>query len=96
MEQEKKSCKNCKYYLEHYVKLEDRFLTLNDGHCINQKIFSTRKRNKYALKKDCEQWESNASRKQETKRAILKRLERICDVISQMAQILKYDDTPEG
>lgn len=51
MEQEKKSCKNCKYYLEHYVKLEDRFLTLNDGHCINQKIFSTRKRNKYALKK---------------------------------------------
>ncbi len=34
VEKNEKICKNCKYYLEHYIK-EETFLLPIGGHCIN-------------------------------------------------------------
>ena len=92
MENKQKICKNCNYYIEHYAKTDSGFVTLHEGHCINHDITKTRKTNKYASKDSCENWESDEIRKNKRKEGILNKLEKMCENISYIAQILKEDN----
>lgn len=62
MEQEKK-CKNCKYFITHYVKDGTYLLTLSKGHCTNDEIPWKTRKNGVQDKHCCEKWESNADLK---------------------------------
>ncbi|MDE5667625.1 MAG: hypothetical protein K2I29_05230 [Clostridia bacterium] len=90
MEQEKK-CDNCKYFIAHYAKKETSFQKLLDGHCINNELNASRKRNKYRLYENCDKWESNSELKKQRKESVKKVLEDMRDSLNQIAQILSDD-----
>lgn len=90
MEQEKK-CDNCKYFIAHYAKKGTSFQKLLDGHCINNELNASRKRNKYKLYENCGYWESNATDKIQKKENIKTVLKNMRDSLNQIAQILSDD-----
>lgn len=44
-----KICKNCKYFHQHFIKLQNVFEWVNCGHCVEPRI-KERKPNTYACK----------------------------------------------
>lgn len=83
------NCRNCKYYLEHYIK-KNSFYKPIGGHCINDELNATRTKNKYALQDNCSYWEQDDRQEQRIKRikkALIEMSERINDILN----ILKDD-----
>ena len=92
MEQEEKICKNYRYYMRHYIYAHTFFMGLSEGHCLKHKNFGKRSNNKFEINDTCENWESDEIRKIKTKEDILIKLEKMCENISYIAQILKEDN----
>ncbi len=67
MEQEEKICKNCRYYMRHYIYAHTFFMGLSEGHCLKHKNFGKRSNNKFEINDTCENWESDEIRKIKTK-----------------------------
>lgn len=86
-----KTCKNCRYYLEHYVKLDSRFETLHEGHCINKDLNGRYIRNKFRLHDNCGYWEADDVRKAERKESIGIILKSMAQRLNEIAVILKDD-----
>ena len=57
MEQEEKICKNCRYYMRHYIYAHTFFMGLSEGHCLKHKNFGKRSNNKFEINDTCENWE---------------------------------------
>lgn len=89
----KNGCKNCRYYVEHYIKENTRYSPIG-GHCTNDTVIESRKRDKYRLQADCSYWESNESGKSERKERIKETLRRIEEQLEQIAMLLKEDEDP--
>lgn len=88
MEQKDKTCKNCKYYLEHYI-INRTYFSAIGGHCINDTLIQMRKRDKYRLQENCEYWEDNTDVKTKRRKNIEDVLVNIEKHLSEISHILK-------
>ena len=90
MEQEKK-CKNCKYFIEHYVKDGTHLLGLGKGHCTNDQI-PRKIRNKGVQDTHyCDKWESDAELKREKKENIKNVLKSMLSALINIENTLSED-----
>ena len=86
-----KACKNCKYYIAHYVIDNLRFMEI-EGHCGNYTLRTLRKKNKFRLQENCDYWEENTgakTKRRENIKATLRSMKRSLDEIK---AILENDD----
>ena len=88
---EEKECKNCKYYVEHYVIISTRFYPIG-GHCINDKLYNPHKKNPRALHENCDYWENNAGEKTERRKNIEEVLRSIDNHLYYIKNILEKDE----
>ena len=84
--EDKQTCKNCKYFVQHYVKFKTYFHAIDCGHCGNFKISRVKRRSRL-FANSCEQWEqadatANADTVQQIKNAVLKMQNRLDDIAS--------------
>ena len=84
--EEAKSCRNCRYYLKHYIKKNTKYQPIQFGHCANQ---NNPKRTKSV--EVCELWENNEIKMEERRKAIDEVLRDIEKHLSEMAMILNED-----
>lgn len=84
-------CETCKYFLQHYVMDNSRFIKTCCGHCINSQLNGSEVRNKGALHENCGLWEWNGEEKAERKKYIKITLAHMQKHLSEIASILKND-----
>lgn len=91
MEQENKSCKNCKYGIAHYmINCTLRFVRLeNEMHCSHRRVNKSKFNECFKGKKTCEYWESNELQQIEKTHKIKSLLEHIYNRLDQALQILE-------
>lgn len=82
---QEKSCLNCAYYVQHYVKNKTRFHKISYGHCIHDK----KRKSEAEL---CKYWELNDTKIEDIKEPIIGKLSLMCNQINEMIQILKEPD----
>lgn len=85
-------CKTCKFFLQHYIKKNTTFWSINCGHCVNRQLNGPRVKNKYALHQNCEFWESGEGNKAERLENIKEVLRDIKKHLNEIAIILKDDN----
>jgi len=81
-----KSCKNCRYFSQHYSIQGTGYHTVGCGHCLNSE---NKKKRPYDL---CDLWEDIAVRKEERKKSIEETLRYMSERINDIAIILANDD----
>ena len=79
-----KSCENCRYFAQHYVKERAGYHAAKCGRCTN----INRKKLNPVL---CERWADNTVKKEERKKAIKDILEFMSDRLDEIAAVLKDD-----
>ncbi len=84
------NCENCRYYLQHYAKIDTYFTKVFCGHCTNPLAKARDKRKKYNIV--CEHWEPIEIREQERKEAIERTLRNMAKQIESIAMILKDNE----
>ena len=62
-----KNCKNCGYYLPHYIKSRVKLIEV-DGHCMN--IVHKRQREAVKLCEPCRYWKPQEDKKEERRKII--------------------------
>lgn len=82
-----KSCKNCRYYSQHYTKQGTRYNTVFCGHCLHKDVRNY-KRRPLEL---CENWEDIAIKKEERKRDIKEAIIVMSERLEELTMILKDD-----
>ena len=87
---EEKSCKNCKYYVPHYVKHSTFFLEV-DGHCRNQKLRRCNSKVSWALRENCKHWEQKEEKKEERRKAITETLQSMEKSLREIKAILQSE-----
>lgn len=90
MENNLKTCKNCKYARQHYmINCSLRFVKVdNEMHCVNDNITRTKFKVYFKGKEICEHWETNEQYKQEKIDKIKLLLQYICERLDHALQIL--------
>ena len=89
--EEEKTCKNCRNYAVHYVKVDNYLLQLSTGHCANVKLFPRIKdRNK--IVSNCQFWESIEIQKAERKKTIKQVLRDMEKSLRDIEAILQSDE----
>lgn len=86
------SCKNCKYYVPHYIKRGSQLREVI-GHC-TKKTYPKRYRGAYILHNTCEEWKEKEPQI-DCKREIIKTLENMEKHLADIALLLQ-DDTAEN
>lgn len=56
-----KNCKNCKYFVTHYILVGTKFLEAG-GHCKNEALFRFRDKNLFVSKSLCKYWEMTGNK----------------------------------
>ncbi len=88
---EERVCKNCKYYVEHYVIILTRFHPIG-GHCINNALYNPHKKNTWKLHDNCAYWEINDGVKAERHNSIKEALRAIEKHLYYIKEILSNDE----
>lgn len=83
----KKSCKNCRYYSQHYSKQGTRYNTVCCGHCLHKRVRNYKSRPLEL----CEYWEDMAIKKEERKRNIKEAIIDMSGRLYELTKILKDD-----
>jgi len=81
-----RTCRNCRYYSQHYSKIGIRYGAVGCGHCFNQN------NKKMRPIENCELWENIAIAKQERKRLITETVEFMAERLDEMVILLKDDN----
>ena len=87
-EQLKQSCKNCKYFIQHYVIINNAFYTANCGHCTARKI-TPKDRRSFPFISACELWETDEAEKEKQNESIKRAIFKMQKNLSEILQILK-------
>ena len=94
-EQKEKVCKNCRYYLAHYIIRGVRYLAAG-GQCMNEDLMKMhipkREREGYRFKGNCALWEPIAIQKAERRENIKETLKAMQKSLSEIAMILQNDE----
>lgn len=86
-----KTCKNCKYYLCHYVIFKNRYNKTAFGHCIN--LFKKRRINNNA--KRCKFWEYNTGTIEAQNKSVKDAIIRILQQFYELSLLLQ-DSLDDG
>lgn len=87
--EEKRCCKNCKYYIAHYIKEKMRFKSIS-GHCVNTKK-SGRHMYKIIMGSNlCEYWEQKEIF--DTSKSIRETIFEISDQLTKILEVLENED----
>lgn len=84
-----KSCENCSFYIQHYVKRNIEYMKTASGHCGKRKA-NGQYRN---VDKPCEFWEINGGQEEKRQTIIKVVLKDMARQINEIAAILKDDAT---
>lgn len=88
----KKSCINCKYYIEHFIWFNCKFIKANCGHCAvnpNTKKF----RKTLPLANGCPKWEDENIKYLEFHERIVSKLKQMSKQINYLVQFFDAYDT---
>lgn len=77
MDNENKSCENCKFFIQHYVRRTDYLQKAKCGHCTIRRQMSYKELLKFPFAEGCDKWEQ-AEPKIKTQDEICKNLEDMC------------------
>ncbi|MDE7159032.1 MAG: hypothetical protein K2N74_05600 [Clostridiales bacterium] len=90
---EKKTCDNCKYYTQRYIKKLTCFLNVG-GHCTNPELRDALAKKKLPWRGDgeCDRWESVEIVKAERRKEISETLRDMEKHLKEIALILKDDE----
>lgn len=67
--EEEKNCKNCGYYIQHYVKCDAYILSIECGHCA-KKLVTIPSGEGVKLKKPCDYWTPQENKKEKRRKMI--------------------------
>lgn len=84
-----KGCKNCKYFLQHYIKGKKKFTTVMHGQCTRAKLKS-KYRIRYLDESACKFWQPAELREQERQKSINSDLNSIAKRLEEIVLLLKY------
>lgn len=90
MEKEK-TCKNCRHYVFHYVKVDNYLMQLSEGHCANVTLFP-RIKNRNKIVSNCPLWEPIETQKAERKKTIKQVLRDMEKSLRNIETILHSDE----
>ena len=91
---EEKTCKNCRYFLQHYVKGNSRLTFVqatNCGHCTNNGI-AYNSHSKYPYVNYCGLWEPIEIQNNRRNESIKSTLRDICEYLEQIATLLNIEN----
>ena len=83
------SCKNCKYFVQHYAKHGSRVTTVSCGHCNNPSLTVSQRKKRFG--DCCEHWTPNESEK-EQRQSLENILYQIAEQLSVIAALLEKND----
>ena len=86
------SCNNCKYYAEHYIKCDTKFIALAQGHCKQGNKFLRNLIRNTQWDRGCDKWESNNTKRDEQKKSIKLILSNIEKSLGKIAEVLNNDE----
>ncbi|MDE6059129.1 MAG: hypothetical protein K2G44_03710 [Clostridia bacterium] len=90
--EEKKNCKNCRYYHRHYIINKFGYYTGTcDGHCVNQYIPLRESDKRIKRGEPCDFWEPQILQKKERRENIEAVLRNMGERLTEIAEILKKD-----
>ena len=89
MDENKKTCQNCKYFSEHYFIFHDYLRPTGSGHCINTKTHNT-KTHRNSSTPACENWQPADNNAEQNER-IEKTIRKMAKSLSQILLILKTE-----
>lgn len=90
--QDKKDCKNCKYYIEHYVIATNAHFFPIGGHCVHPVVFNLRGKKRYETRENCEHWEINKELKEKRRKRIKEVMRDMETHLLHISQILDIDE----
>lgn len=94
--QEERKCKNCRFYLQHYVKsMYGNFRSLWTGHCVNDIMTVAERKRRVAQNDVCERWESMELQIAARKEDIFNTLARMSAKLQDIAEALRTDNELE-
>ena len=82
-----KTCENCRFYNQHYVKIRFCFSKTNCGYCVKNKF-----KKKKSPDETCGEWENISVKKAQRKKSIQRLIESMCEYLEDISVLLK-DDT---
>ena len=93
MKNEKKTCENCKYFLQHYVRSYAIYHKVCCGHCTHHDLPRKERsaRDCSKIYRACSLWESNEPLKAERREYITDVLYNMAQRVEDIAVILKDD-----
>ena len=87
---ETKNCKNCKYFLQYYIKKRKKFVTAWGGRCINR-----HKRKDIERKPEdaaCAYWEQAEPNDEKRQNTISELLQKVYEQLNELTQVLSAED----
>lgn len=91
MEKEK-NCKNCKYFVQYYIKHKRYLIKAECGHCINARFLNKRPKEYKELREQCYYWESQIIKQEERKESIRQTLREMEKSLEDITLILLSDE----
>lgn len=92
MDENKKSCDECRYFFKHYVLENGRYSLTACGHCINDNFTKSQSAKIIARERKCEFWEPQEIRIAKQRESIDRLLRAMAERIESIADILqKYE-----
>ncbi|MBD5637006.1 MAG: hypothetical protein HDP28_04205 [Clostridia bacterium] len=89
--EDEKNCKNCEYYVPHYVKRKTCFREI-EGHCINEQLNKRYPRDMWKLRQPCDYWKPQKNKKEERKKTIKEVLRDMEKSLEDIKLILQSDE----
>lgn len=80
------SCKNCKFFIQHYARRTDYLQTVKCGHCTIRRQMSYKELIKFPFAEGCDKWEQ-AEQKIKTKEQMHRELE---ETYSKLQVLISY------
>lgn len=95
MNDENKTCKNCKYMRQHYaIGYDGTFVKLNNvTDCIHGKITKKQSKKFFKENESCQYWENIELKTQENEEKIKNTLKWICKRLDKIIQILESNNS---
>lgn len=88
--EEEKTCKNCNYYVPHYIMVQENFNPII-GHCVHEKFY--RKTQKFKLQTNCSAWREREKQNNKARiKASIERMERHLRDIKNILNLIEKDN----
>ena len=87
-----KTCENCRFYLQHYVRTGYGYASTNCGHCICDELNDKRSKNRYTLQNNCEYWQPIEIQKAKRKQRLKEQIKYLAKYLIAVSEVLIDDN----